>query len=521
MKRIWPRLLLLIAIMCLAVASSVSATGEWRAKTDQALLTATSAGREAEFLVLLREQADLSTAASLSTKAAKGRYVYQTLTATAAQSQASLRTMLDANGASYRAYWVTNMIWVRGDRALVQALASRPEVEYLYANTWQRIQLPEVDHAPTPRQADLIEWNISIVRAPAVWAEGFTGQGAVVGGQDTGYDWTHPAIRDQYRGWDGSAADHNYNWHDAIHGNNPATPPGNPCGFDSPKPCDDDGHGTHTMGTMVGRAPNPGSGFGSEIGMAPDAKWIGCRNMEEGWGSPATYTECFEWFIAPYPLGADPFTAGDPERAPDVINNSWSCPQAEGCSASGILRQVVENVRAAGILTVQSAGNSGPSCSSVREPAAIYDASFTVGATDSQNEIAFFSSRGPVTRDGSGRLKPDVSAPGVGVLSSVPGGGYAWLSGTSMAAPHVSGLVALLISAKPALSGQPDTLEAAMTNTALRLTTNQRCGSDTSETIPNNVYGWGRIDALAAYENLDSLTAFYNFAPVLLRGSRP
>ncbi len=171
------------------------------------------------------------------------------------------------------------------------------------------------------------------------------GQGIVIGGQDTGYEWQHPALMNQYRGWDGAVADHTYNWHDAIHENNPNTSPGNVCGFDSPQPCDDHGHGTHTMGTMIGD-----DGGANQIGMAPGAQWIACRNMEQGWGTPATYTECYEWFIAPYPAGGDPMRDGDPAKAPHVINNSWSCPVSEGCTDPDILRTVVENVRAAGII---------------------------------------------------------------------------------------------------------------------------------------------------------------------------
>jgi subtilisin family serine protease len=138
-----------------------------------------------------------------------------------------------------------------------------------------------------------------------------------------------------------------------------------------------------------------------------------------------------------------------------VINNSWSCTAGEGCTDPTVLLTVVNNVRAAGIVTVNSAGNGGSACSSINTPAAIYDASFTVGATDSNDVIAAMSSRGPVTVDGSNRRKPDASAPGVNIRSSVRGGGYqsGW-SGTSMAAPHVAGLVALLISADPSLAWQ-------------------------------------------------------------------
>jgi subtilisin family serine protease len=488
--------LALLGALLLAGGAQARASATWTAKTEPALVAALAGEGEVEFLVVLGERADLSQAAALGDKTARGRFVYETLTATAERSQAPLRALLDAQGATFRPYWIANMIWVRGDGDLVRALAARPDVHRVYANTPQRANLPQ-PRAADPRAAGAAEWNVAAVGAPAVWAQGYTGQGAVVGGQDTGYDWTHPALRDSYRGWNGSAANHDYNWHDAIHEDNPQTSPGNKCGYDTPVPCDDGSHGTHTMGTMVGRTPQ------ASIGLAPGAKWIGCRNMEDGWGTPATYSECYEWFIAPYPIGGDPFTDGDPARAPDVINNSWACTQGEGCTAPDILQAVVEAVRAAGILSVHAAGNEGNACASIANPAAIYDASFTIGATDRQDEIAGFSSRGPILVDGSGRPKPDVVAPGVDIRSSVPGGGYGWSNGTSMAAPHVAGLVALLISADPTLAGRVDTLEQIITKTALRLTTTQDCGGAPPAGGFNYTYGWGRIDAAAAVASLD------------------
>jgi subtilisin family serine protease len=322
-------------------------------------------------------------------------------------------------------------------------------------------------------------WGIAKIGAPETWALGYRGQGVVVAGQDTGYAWDHPALRRQYRGWDGTAANHDYNWHDAIHSG------GGSCGVDSPVPCDDNGHGTHTMGTIVGD-----DDLGHQIGVAPEARWIGCRNMSQGVGTPATYAECFEFFMAPYPVGGTP-AQGNPDLAPDVINNSWSCPLWEGCDAANIafLEQVVENVRAAGILVVASAGNRGASgCGTVDQPAGMYDATFAVGATASNDTIAAFSSRGT----GTGLLKPDISAPGVSVLSALPDGGYGTKSGTSMAAPHVVGAAALLWSARPDLRGEITATETLLASEAITLTSTQ-CG-DAPDAVPNSVYGWGRID---------------------------
>ncbi len=170
-------------------------------------------------------------------------------------------------------------------------------------------------------------------------------------GQDTGYQWDHPALRQQYRGWDGSTANHDYHWHDAIHTT------GSNCLPDSKEPCDDDGHGTHTMGTIVGD-----DGGVNQIGVAPGARWIGCRNMNKGVGTPATYIECFEFFLAPYPVGGNA-SQGQPSMAPHIINNSWSCPLDEGCDETHIalLEQTVGSREAAGIMVVASAGNGGSS----------------------------------------------------------------------------------------------------------------------------------------------------------------
>ena len=303
------------------------------------------------------------------------------------------------------------------------ALAARADVARIEGNPQIRTALPK----PVPgfsgatgilevRQPALaegpagVEPNIAYTHAPEVWAMGFTGQGIVIGGQDTGYQWDHPALKPHYRGWDGSSVSHDYNWHDSIHTG------GGPCGAASPQPCDDYGHGTHTMGTAVGD-----DGAGHRIGMAPGAQWIGCRNMNGGVGQPSTYLECFEFFLAPYPVGGTP-AQGDPDRAPDVTNNSWSCPAYEGCSPA-TMQAALDNQQAAGILSVVSATNFGSACSTVTDPPALDSLAYTVGALNTGSDsIAGFSSRGPITVDGSYRRKPDISAPGTNITSSIPGG---------------------------------------------------------------------------------------------------
>lgn len=219
--------------------------------------------------------------------------------------------------------------------------------------------------------------------------------------------------------------------------------------------------------------------------------------MNQGDGTPATYIECMEFFLAPYPVNGTP-TQGDPDKAPDITTNSWSCPPSEGCAPNTLL-QAVEAQRAAGIMMVVAAGNAGPSCSSVLDPPGIYDANYSVGAFDHRNNtIAGFSSRGPVTVDGSSRLKPDISAPGVGIRSawSTSTTSFNSISGTSMATPHVGGAVALLWSAQPALAGNVSFTEQILNNAAVHVSSTS-CGSNG---VPNNAYGHGRLDIKAAVD---------------------
>ena len=447
----------------------------------------TAAGQTAEFLVILADQADVRGADRLPTKLAKGRYVVDVLRSEAERSQAALIQWLQARGVEYQAFYVVNAIWVKADRDIALALAARADVARLDGNPsiYNGVPQPEKLSNRQGSRPGTIETGIAYVRAPQVWNLGFTGQGIVVGGQDTGYRWDHPALKAQYRGWNGSAATHDYNWHDGIHTNSHGS---NSCGINSPIPCDDYGHGTHTMGTVLGD-----DGGGNQIGMAPGAHWIGCRNMDNGWGSPASYLECFEFFLAPYSVNGTP-GQGDPSKAPDVTNNSWSCPNYEGCNAQTLL-QAVQAQRAAGILTVVSATNDGPACSTISEPPALYAEAYTVGALNTGTDLlASFSSLGPVTSDDSNRRKPDITAPGTNIRSSMSDGSYGYMSGTSMAAPHVAGAVALLWSARPGLKNDIATTEQLLDDAAVHLDSSM-CNSSG---WPNNSFGYGRLDIEAA-----------------------
>src|SRR5262245_46565499 len=452
------------------------------------VIAKTADGADAEFLVILKDQADFSNAASLATKEEKGRFVFETLRAKTRISQASLIDFLKQRNVEYRTFFVINAILVKGSRDLVNEIAARNDVDRVVGNPvipgMMPVQ-PEESETANLSMGDPagVEPGINYIHAPEVWSMGFIGQGIVIGGQDTGVEWNHPALQNQYRGWDGTSANHDYNWHDSVHKN------GGSCGPDSKMPCDDFDHGTHTAGTAVGA-----DGGANQIGVAPGAKFIACRNMDRGSGTPASYLECFEFFLAPYPVGASS-ADGNPAKAPDVTINSWGCPPSEGCDPD-TLRFAVEAHRAAGIFTVVSAGNDGArGCGSVNDPPALYDAVYSVGAIDvNTGGIASFSSRGPVTVDASNRIKPDITAPGVSVRSSIRGGNYARLSGTSMASPHTAGAVALLWSTYPWLRGQIDLTENLLNESAVRVETTSCAAATSPGAVPNNVFGFGRLD---------------------------
>ena len=448
----------------------------------------TANGQQAEFFVVLADQADLSGAATLPTKNEKGRYVRDALWNKSQATQGPILQWLGERGLEHRSFYTVNAILVNGSREIAEALASRPDVARVEGNPQIQNSLPQpgtsVEAPSQPQAPETIEPGISYTHAPDVWALGFTGQNIVVASADTGVRWTHNALKPHYRGWDGVTGDHDFNWHDSIHSG------GGACGPDSPQPCDDFFHGSHTTGTAIGD-----DGGANQIGMAPGAKWIACRNMSVGVGTPARYIECMDFFLAPYPVGGDP-SQGDPSKAPDITINSWGCPTSEGCAVT-TLQAAVEAQKAAGIMMVVAAGNAGSGCSTTIDPPSFYAASYTAGALNTGTDtIAFFSSRGPVTVDGSGRIKPDITAPGTSTrsASNSSDSAYTFADGTSMATPHIAGAMALLWSAIPSLQNQIDASRAAL-NDAAHFISSTQCGTPGP---PNNVYGWGRVDILAA-----------------------
>jgi subtilisin family serine protease len=299
-----------------------------------------------------------------------------------------------------------------------------------------------------------------------------TGEGIVIGQSDSGVQGDHPELAESYRGRESGS---DYNWLDPWNA--------------TASPTDIGGHGTHTLGSIVGQ----------NTGLAPGAEWFGCVNLARNLANPALYLDCMQFMLAPYPLDGDPFTDGDPLLSAHILNNSWGCPPLEGCDPDSLLPGV-RALRAAGIFVAVSAGNEGTAgCESVSHPLAIYNEVFSVGAIDELGRLADFSSLGPVTVDGSGRIKPDIVAPGVDILSAFPNSTYQHLDGTSMAGPHLAGVVALIWSANPALIGQIDRTEEILIETAQPFTGSLPPCVDDAQT-PNNAVGYGIVDAYAAVE---------------------
>lgn len=333
-----------------------------------------------------------------------------------------------------------------------------------------------------------VEWNLPWVQATDMWQRGHRGRGISVAVADTGIQYDHPALVDHYRGnLGGGRFEHDYHWWDGV--KRAITPQPGPCGINATVPCDDNGHGTHCTGTIVG-ATSDGS---RQIGVAPEARFIGCRNMHNGDGRPSTYISCLQFFAAPTDLAG---RNADITKRPHVISNSYGCPRSEQCEPDSLL-EASKLVRAAGIFMAVAAGNAGPSCSSVDAPPGTYAEVYSVAALGHKtNNLAYFSSRGPVKLDGSGRAKPDIAAPGQGIVSAYPRNSYSSLSGTSMATPHVAGVVALLWGAVPSLQRNVDLTERILSQSALHIA-NRECGSP--QDVPNYLYGWGAVRALEAY----------------------
>jgi subtilisin family serine protease len=358
-----------------------------------------------------------------------------------------------------RNYWIINGLSLQATGDVIFALASRPDVSQIIYDA----PIP----APVSTQAAGAAWdNLGKIGAPELWSLGFRGQGIVVANLDTGVDYTHPEFASRWRGGTNS-------WYD------PADPAGShPLPTDLPAGCGAiSGHGTGTMGVIVG----------SSVGVAPDAKWIAVKIFSDDYTTdptnpcPAATSSIlsgFQWVLDPDGNPATP-------DAPQVVNNSWGGP---GCDAKMVFEPALKTLRAAGVIPVFAAGNNGPILGSSTYPGN-YPEAFPVGATDSQDVITSYSSRGPNSCVSPAVTYPQLVAPGDYIRTTGPGGTYVLERGTSFSAPHVAGAIALLLSAFPQnLTIQQQ--ETALVSSAVDLGT----------IGPDNNYGYGRLDAFRAYQ---------------------
>ncbi|GLZ75750.1 peptidase S8 [Actinorhabdospora filicis] len=418
----------------------------------------------ATFFLKLDDGADLSAAWTKPTDDARATWTFDELRHHAETTQASLKSILDARGAAYESFWIANTIKVTGDASLADALAGRPEVTGLLSERVAPLEEPtstqdaDASSAPQP--------GITQIGADKVWSQyGATGKGIVIANIDSGVQYDHPSLIGNYRGNKGGGNfDHAYNWYD-------------PTGTCVTAPCDNNGHGTHTMGTMAGA-----DGYG----VAPGATWIAAKGCEARSCSDTSLLRAGQWILAPTDLaGKNP----RPDLAPDIVNNSWG-----GGRGNTWYQKIIDSWRAAGIFPAFAAGNFGyGKCGTVDSPGDNQSA-YTVGAVDATGTVANFSGLGPSS---IATGKPDITAPGVDVVSTVPGSGYAKMSGTSMATPHLAGAVALLWSASPALAGDLKATAEALNNGATDKD-DRRCGGDAAF---NGVYGNGLLNIAKAVQD--------------------
>jgi bacillopeptidase F len=372
------------------------------------------------------------------------------------------RLSLSQAGLRPQSLWIVNATAVSADRQALLELAHEPGVRCILAP--RRLHLFAAAPVQAPAMALLaplaagdeppLPWNIQRVRAPEVWAQGIRGEGLVIATLDSGGDLTHPALRERYRGLTGGDE---RNWFDPVLGR--------------PGPYDDLGHGTQTLGLLVGDG-----GPGNRVGVAPGARWIAAKAADAtGMLNVVHILQAMQWLLAPTNrAGEQP----NPDMAPDIVCNSWG----DYPGTDETLREAVQAWVAAGIVPVFAAGNNG--MNGMSSPGS-YPEAIAVGATDAGDQITALSSRGPSPIDE--RIKPDVVAPGQLVRSSSVGGGYFPGTGTSMSAPHVAGVAALMLQANPDLS--PSAISDLLRTTADPVP---------PLPLPNNVAGWGRVNALAA-----------------------
>ncbi|WP_329164587.1 S8 family serine peptidase [Streptomyces sp. NBC_01717] len=452
-----------------AFAQSAADPSPVTAKVDSAVLDTVAKGKESTFFVVLKKQADLSAAKGKRSHAAKAKSAFSALRAEAKSSQQPLQAFLDKEKVGYRSFWIANAVEVTGGENLVDALAKRPDVASIVKEHTYKLDRTESKSTDAATDADptAAEWGVQDIKADQVWDQyDDRGEGIVIANVDSGVQYDHPALKGNYRGNNGDGSfTHDYNWYD----------PTGQCTTSAP--CDNNGHGTHTMGTMVGAGG---------VGVAPGAKWIAAKGCESSSCSDSSLLAAGQWILAPTDhTGQNP----RPDLAPDIVNNSW------GGGDTTFYQDIVEAWNAAGIFEAFAAGNdgNGTTCSTTHAPGSQAPA-YGVGAYDSAGKIAGFSGFGPSLVDGS--AKPNISAPGVNIRSTWPGNTYKSINGTSMATPHVAGAVALLWSSAPSLIGNIDETRALL-NQGARDVDDTHCGGTAGM---NNVWGEGKLDIFASVD---------------------
>lgn len=421
---------LLLWLMLLALGPTLNAQPHQinpRDKIDPDLLRRALASDTTDYVAYLAPEADLAPAYAIDDWAERGDFVVKALQNTALISQEDLLDFLEGGiqigtVEAVDPFFVVNAVAVTSDADTMLAVAAMPEVTAVEPQDGGYITDPIEENS-----AQAVTWGVGRINADAVWSSyGTQGAGVVVGAIDSGVKYDHPALVNQYRGYDGAGFDHNFNFYDGT----------STCGA---APCDSGGHGTHVMGTIAG-----GDGENA-IGVAPGARWIAAKACFSGYCDVIALLRSAQWMLAPCPVGVLPGSEScDPALRPQVVNNSWSTT-----GGSTWYQASIDAWRASGIIPVFIAGNDGPNSGSMDSPADACNA-IAVGATTETDTITEFSSRGPGAMAAC-PAKPDVAAPGRNVRSATPAGGYVDLTGTSMAAPHVTGCIALLKSIDPSL----------------------------------------------------------------------
>nr|BFF19576.1 hypothetical protein GCM10025730_30970 [Promicromonospora thailandica] len=449
--------------------TTLTAADEPEEKFSSKVLAQLENKKTADFWIQFADKADLAPAEDIADWDERGQFVYDALRATAKKSQASVVKELTAAGAKYQSYWINNAIFVDdGSLELAESVATSTTVAGIHEQITMQYDKPVEKKASGEKSAAAVEWGLDAINAPEVWELGYTGAGITVANFDTGVDGAHPALQSKYRGFNADGTyDNDYNYFDI-----PGT-----CGDGAP--CDSDQHGTHTMGTIVG-----GTGT-NQIGVAPDATWIASNCIDNAGCEWDDYLANAQWFLAPTRTdGSD----ADPSKRPHVVSNSWGIPPGVNLPQDWMSAET-QAWNAAGIFGAWAGGNEGPGCETGRFPGE-FEHTYSVGAFDVNGAIASFSARGPGR---NGTLLPNIAAPGVNVRSSIPGGGYANFSGTSMATPHLAGAIALLWSAAPSLVGDIEGTIALLDETAVD-TSDLSCGGTPER---NNVWGEGKLDVAA------------------------